>query len=123
MRLYRDWNPECVLKLHLEESGLLGRVRFFPYVMFTVRGTADQTRWAAGRYDEELGIYVKYPLEKESAERYAWIRSSQDWERLAADTPAAFHAEGGPPRKRKLSRYGKRLRRLKRIATLGIVRS
>ena len=91
------WNMESYLKHHLLGAGLSHGLRFFPYVMYTVRGEADTSRWRMGCFDRELGLYVKYPNERRSAKRYEWIRSAEDWQRLATSQPDVFHANLEPP--------------------------
>lgn len=97
MRGFDHWNPERVLRLTYDRIGLTPRVRFFPYVAFTVRGGSDGTRWSPGEFDADLGVYVKYGSERELAARFQRIRSAEDWEKLARDDPSAFHGDPGPP--------------------------
>jgi hypothetical protein len=97
MRGYYHWNVELVIRLTYDRIGLTPRIRFFPYVAFTVRGGSDTTRWSPGEFDEQLGVYVKYDSERELAEPHRWITSAADWEKLAAENPAAFHGDPGPP--------------------------
>jgi hypothetical protein len=109
MRRHKYWNPEKVIKRLWQRTGLASRVRFFPYVMYTVRGSADSSRWRMGSFDETLGVYVKYETERQSARRFEWIKSAADWKGLAKSDPHLFH--GNWPRKprrnpiRRLKRY------------------
>ncbi len=86
-----DWNLESYIYFHLEQQDLLGRTRVFPQVMFSVRGQQDSTRWAAGKWDEDLGVFVKYESELVSARLYEGrIRTRRDWERLYAEGSSHF---------------------------------
>lgn len=78
-----DWNPESFLAFHLARTGLLSRVKRFPYVMYTARGTRDApSTWSPGRFDPSVGHVIKYPSEFRSAQAYATvIRTRADWER------------------------------------------
>ncbi|MEO8668907.1 MAG: hypothetical protein ABI399_10345 [Bauldia sp.] len=91
MRWHWSWNPEKVLARHLRRQRMARRVRFFPYVMYTVRGVADSSRWRMGDFDEALGAYVKYETEYASAKLYERIGSAADWQKLAKDEPGLFH--------------------------------
>lgn len=71
----KNWNLEQVIMHHVLSKGLFNQVRFFPYVMFTVRDPNDATRWAAGNYDDETGLIIKYQREFESYKRFGWMWS------------------------------------------------
>jgi hypothetical protein len=62
-RRANELNPEWFWKARLRELGIWNRVRYLPYVPYTVRGADGSTRWAAGTWHEEGGYYVKYPYE------------------------------------------------------------
>jgi hypothetical protein len=69
-------NPERFLAMRLKELGLWRRIRYLPYVPFTVRATHGATRWSRGVFDEEHGYHVKYPKE---------LRRSQISQRFVGD--------------------------------------
>ena len=75
-------NDELVLAHHFERTGLLNRVKRFPYVMYTAREVNDESpTWSPGHYEPSVGHYVKYEKEFRSACAYATIiRSRADWE-------------------------------------------
>jgi hypothetical protein len=78
-----NWNLEGFIRFHLERQDLLRRTSVFPYVMYSVRGEQDKTRWSAGSFNDELGVIVKYNSEYISAKSYAnRICSRLDWEAL-----------------------------------------
>lgn len=80
MKSRNDWNPEQFMKLQLHRKGLYDSVRFYPYVMFTVREPHEGTRWSFGGYDPSVNMIVKYNSEltaaRCSAER---IKTKEDW--------------------------------------------
>jgi hypothetical protein len=85
MRHQSEWNIEQLLARHLASKGLIHKVKLFPYVMYTawsVRTTDGG--WWPGRYEPEVGHYVKYQEEFRTASAYATIiRSRADWEHRA----------------------------------------
>lgn len=62
-----DWNLESFIKFRLIELGLRKRVRFLPYLMYTVRSAEMDTRWSSGAYNPELRLNIKYQLEYSTA--------------------------------------------------------
>ena len=68
------WHLERVIKQHLEFKGLLGNVSRYDPVMFTVRGKDTWTRWRKGRYDAELGMFVKYQAEKDKTDENCGVK-------------------------------------------------
>jgi hypothetical protein len=50
-----------------------------PYTMYSIREEGGHTSWAAGRYSEELGLYVKYPTELRSARFARAVLRGGDW--------------------------------------------
>ena len=62
-----NWNHEQYILFHLKSLNLDRKIRFLPYMMFSVRETHTHTRWSQGEFDPELGFYVKYPAEKTRA--------------------------------------------------------
>jgi hypothetical protein len=70
MSRYVPLNLEKVIQFHLMQHGLFPYVRFFPYVMYTVRPIGGSSRWAQGFYSEKHGYFIKYPGEYQSAEMH-----------------------------------------------------
>ncbi|MDG4601623.1 MAG: class I SAM-dependent methyltransferase [Defluviicoccus sp.] len=98
MRRYNQWNIERYLRFQFTKRGLARRVRRFPYVMFTVRGTNDPSSWSWGRFDPDTGMIVKYPGEKHEAMKYReLIKNKDDWrsyfDNLANAKPLAHAGE------------------------------
>jgi hypothetical protein len=80
MKHHNGWNVEQFLDLQLVRKGMWDRVRFYPYIMFTVRDEHEGTRWAAGNYDSSVNMIVKYPNELNSARYFAErIKIKEDW--------------------------------------------
>jgi hypothetical protein len=75
-----DLNPEKYLLTMLEKIGLESRLRFLPYMGFSIRHPGANTRWSQGKYDKRLGLYIKYPTEFRYSNyaKFA-IRSNKDW--------------------------------------------
>lgn len=71
MKLFQPFNLERLIAFHLKEEGVFNQIRFFPYVMYTVREMGGTTRWTKGTFYPDLGYYVKYTTEYASAERFA----------------------------------------------------
>jgi hypothetical protein len=61
-------NSERFLAMRLRELGLWGRLRYLPYVPYTVRAPGGPTNWSTGVFDQHRGYYVKYPAELEASE-------------------------------------------------------
>lgn len=73
MKNHHAWNLEQLIRLHLEVHDLWTKVRFMPYIMYSIRLPTGTTRWSTGTYYEHLGYYVKYPDEYDAAQRHARI--------------------------------------------------
>ena len=78
-------------------------MRFLPYLPFTVRAKGGATAWTVGVYDDALGLYVKYPAERErSVISRSFVRDQDSWGRYLA--PLA----GGLSRRRLIRAYRNR---------------
>ena len=80
-------NLEKMIYFHLIEQGVSEHIKFFPYVMYTVRGEKDPTRWEMGSFDYKLGYFIKYPVEYEQA-----IEHQKDFEQ-ANQSLSEFYKE------------------------------
>lgn len=67
------WNIERFIKHQFDHYGLSKNIRRSPCSMYTVRAKGGHTRWSEGRFNEELGYYVKYSGENRSYKRCAKI--------------------------------------------------
>jgi hypothetical protein len=78
-----ELNPEKFLLTMLEKMGLATRLRYLPYLGFSIRHPGVSTRWSQGKYDKGLDLYIKYPTEHRYS-NYAKIaiRSSNDWNNI-----------------------------------------
>ncbi|MCG2587438.1 hypothetical protein [Rhodohalobacter sulfatireducens] len=61
---YPIWNLEQYILFHLKSLNIAHKVRYIPYMMFSVRKESTPTRWAEGVYDPDLDCLIKYPSEK-----------------------------------------------------------
>lgn len=58
------WNIEQYILFHLKSLNLANKIRYLPYMMYSVRNQTTPTRWARGVFDPDLDCFVKYPSEK-----------------------------------------------------------
>jgi hypothetical protein len=80
MHHFSRWNLEQYLRFQFRKKQIEGRVRRYPYVMTTVRGPADSSRWAKGAFDPSVGMIIKYQSEKRLADEFhGKILSKHDW--------------------------------------------
>jgi hypothetical protein len=78
-------NLERFLAARLIDLGLWRRVRFLPYVPVLVRPKEGFTGWSEGEFDEQLGLYVKYPTERERSQiSQGFITDQDSWGRYLA---------------------------------------
>lgn len=59
------WNLEKYILFRLESLNLTNKIRYIPYMMYSVRERNTPTRWSKGVYDPDLDCFVKYPSEKD----------------------------------------------------------
>lgn len=65
-----NWNLEQLIKFHLKQNNVEHLVKNFPYIMYTVRNINGSTRWSEGRWNDNLGYYVKYASELSKSSYY-----------------------------------------------------
>ena len=81
---FNQWNPERFLKLNILEQ--MAQIKFYPYHMYSVRQTTDNTTWAKGSYRSEHGHFIKYDLEYASyASIHSHIVKQHDWKSIIVD--------------------------------------
>lgn len=82
MRHNHSWNLEQLIHFHLQQHHLAHTVRFFPYVMYSVRPLQGTTRWSAGTLHPSRQYYVKYHTEWEQATQHEkqWLQSGQTFQ-------------------------------------------
>jgi hypothetical protein len=84
LSFYPHRNIEACLHNYFRRLRLLARVRRFPYIMYSVGGEKDKTRWSSGHFVESLGYWIKYPSEVQAALSIKDALHSQgDWMRWA----------------------------------------
>jgi len=64
------YNLEKLIYFHLCQNNLGDKIKYIPYVMFTVRGKNGTTRWQPGWWVEEFGYHIKYWTEYNKSEEY-----------------------------------------------------
>ena len=67
LKNHHSWNLEQIIKFHLQEEGVFDQIRFFPYIMHTIRPIGGTTRWTFGKFSKELNCYIKYLTEYNTA--------------------------------------------------------
>ena len=70
MKSYNRWNLEKLIKFHLKQNNVLNLVKHFPYIMYSVRNINGSTRWSVGKFDNNLGYFVKYDSEYQKSSYY-----------------------------------------------------
>ena len=75
-----DWNLESFIKFRLNELGLRKFVRFFPYLMYSVKQEDAGTRWSSGTYNYEHLLNIKYEFEYSTARIiFCLVKEDDDW--------------------------------------------
>jgi hypothetical protein len=106
----RDINPERYILFRLEELGLAQHLQFIPYMGFTIRHHETATRWSSGKFNSDLGFYVKYPEElSETQTSQRLISRPEHWKSLLNNGLSARAAAYAALRK--ASRLKRRLMR------------
>ena len=60
MKSKNNWNLEKYIKFHLDQKGYSNKVRFFPYIMYSVRNNKIKTKYNPGRYSYRHKFFIKY---------------------------------------------------------------
>jgi hypothetical protein len=78
-----NWNLESFIKFRFGELGLLRHVRFFPYLMYSLRPSTGTTRWTGGTYSNEHRYFIKYPTEYNNSRiLQSLVVEDADWRHL-----------------------------------------
>jgi hypothetical protein len=78
-----DWNLETFIKFRLDELGLLTKIRFMPYLMYSIRAQDAATRWSAGNYSPEHRFNIKYESEYFTSRAVQCVVfESEDWKHM-----------------------------------------
>lgn len=78
MNKYYCMGNEKALKIHLMQNNLIDNVKYFPYIMYSVRGEHDQTSWSVGIFSEQHCYYIKYSSEYEKSKEYEDLFNSSN---------------------------------------------
>ena len=60
MKSKNNWNLERYIKLYLDQKGYSKKVKFFPYLMFSVRNKGIKTTFRPGTYSFKHKFFIKY---------------------------------------------------------------
>ena len=60
MKSKKNWNLEKYIKFYLFQKGYSKKIRFFPYIMYTVRNNKIKTIFRPGRYSYKHKYFIKY---------------------------------------------------------------
>ena len=60
MKSKNNWNLERYIKFHLDRKGYKKKVKFFPYIMFSVRNEKIKTTFRPGTYSDKHKYFIKY---------------------------------------------------------------
>ena len=60
MKSKNNWNLERYIKFYLKQKGYSKKIRFFPYIMYSVRNNKIKTTFRPGRYSYKHKYYIKY---------------------------------------------------------------
>ena len=60
MKSRGDWNLERYIKFHLDRKGYSSKVKFFPYIMYSVRDEKIKTTFRPGTYSHKHKYFIKY---------------------------------------------------------------
>lgn len=63
-------NLEQIIKFNLDENKVGHLVKYFPYVMYSIRNINGPSRWAQGTYFDELGYCIKYDSEYQESTKH-----------------------------------------------------
>ena len=55
-----NWNLERYIKFYLDQKGYSKKVKFFPYLMFSVRNKRIKTIFRPGTYSFKHKFFIKY---------------------------------------------------------------
>jgi len=72
-------NPECFIKWWLEYNNIYKYVKYFPYIMYSVREKNGSTSWSKGDWSEENMYYIKYSTEFNSYKKFSNIIHNQEY--------------------------------------------
>jgi hypothetical protein len=67
MSYFQEWNLEQFIKLSFQKTGIWDQVQRFPFTMYSLRSEGGHTSWREGKFNKNLGYYVKYPHDYYSA--------------------------------------------------------
>ena len=60
MKSKNNWNLERYIKLYLNQKGYSRKVKFFPYLMYSLRNSKIKTTFRPGEYSYKHKFFIKY---------------------------------------------------------------
>lgn len=60
MKRKNNWNLERYIKFYLNKKGYAKKVKFFPYIMYSVRNSKIKTSFRPGKYSLKHKYFIKY---------------------------------------------------------------
>ena len=76
----RGLNPEKYLAFIANHYGLTKKIKFLPYLGYTIRSPETKTRWSKGVYSKKHGLFIKYPDElRQTNFNSIYLKSQGDW--------------------------------------------
>lgn len=60
MKSKKNWNLERYIKFYLDRKGYQKKIKFFPYMMYSIRNNRIKTTFRPGKYSHKHQYYIKY---------------------------------------------------------------
>jgi len=60
MKSKNNWNLERYIKFYLDQKGYTKKVKFFPYIMYSLRNRKIKTTFRPGEYSYKHKFFIKY---------------------------------------------------------------
>jgi hypothetical protein len=79
LQQHKSWNIEKYLAFHFYNQGILHKVRRVPLCMYTVRDHNDTAWWLQGKWNKELGFFIKYPGEYADTRKTVDAMNGSSW--------------------------------------------
>ena len=81
MKKHNVHNLEKMIKTHLDYNNVLNKVKYIPYVMYSIRAENGSTRWSKGDWSNEHNYFIKYRTEYDNS-----IYFKQQYDSINRDT-------------------------------------
>jgi hypothetical protein len=85
MEFYNKWNHEKYIYHRIKTDLAMLKIKYMPYMMYSVREFDTHTTWSHGKFSEHMGLYIKYDSEYYSASTSKKImKICRNWNNLFA---------------------------------------